>query len=295
MNDRKVAMSVGLMVIVVATIFFSLIAVLSKWKTGDEGFSIKLRFGFLNSLSEGASVQVAGGIPVGYVKKIYQTDLKTYVQLHLNEELKNKIPKNHKTQFAIYTAGLMGQKYININIAKPKKDDEFFKEGDEWRGIDPPSIDQMMLAFSSWFDGKNGGRVLAQIMQATQRFVSNLNGIVGENRSDIRKTIKQARTSFSNLTGQLDVLMKKLTKLSSNFTEISNKNKKDIEVMLLNMSLISRDLNLITQRVNSGRGSVGKLLTDESLYKNANSAVRHAKELMKMLRVKPWLLIHKDN
>ncbi len=283
-----------MMTVLALVSFFAIIAVLGKWQVSGEGFRVDLKFSFLNNLSEGAPVRIAGGIPVGYVDKIYQKDLNTFVRVYLNESLKKKIPKRPETQFAIYTTGLMGQKYINITIPPVEPDDTFFQEGDNWVGIDPPSIDQMMLAFSSWFDGKNGGQVLAEIMQATQQFISNLNAIVGENRKDIRLTIKQARGSFTNLSEQLNVLMVKLNELSSNFTEISNKNKQDIQVMLANMSLISRDLNLITQRINSGRGSVGKLLTDEQLYNNANAAVRNARELMRTLRERPWLLMYRE-
>ena len=114
----------------------------------------------------------------------FQKDLKTYVTISLNKDLKNKIPKRVETVFAIYTTGLMGQKYINITIPDAKPNEVYFADGDEWVGIDPPSIDQMMMAFSSWFDGKNGGQVLAEIMKETETFLANLNGIVNENRGD---------------------------------------------------------------------------------------------------------------
>jgi phospholipid/cholesterol/gamma-HCH transport system substrate-binding protein len=189
----------------------------------------------------------------------------------------------------------MGQKYINITVPEPKPDDIFFTDGDEWVGVDPPSIDQMLMAFSSWFDGKNGGQVLAEIMKETETFLANLNAIVNENRGDIRQTIRQARESFTSLSAQLDTLMQKLNILSKNFTDISNQNKQDIQIMLENMSKISRDLNLITQRINSGRGSVGKLIQDEELYKNANEAAYHARELFRKLEENPSLFLNKSN
>lgn len=240
-------------------------------------------------------MRISGGLPVGYVEHIFQKDLKTYVTISLNKDLKNKIPKRVETVFAIYTTGLMGQKYINITIPDAKPNEVYFADGDEWVGIDPPSIDQMMMAFSSWFDGKNGGQVLAEIMKETETFLANLNGIVNENRGDIRTTIKQARESFTSLSAQLDTLMQKLNILSKNFTDISNQNKQDIQIMLENMSKISRDLNLITQRVNSGRGSVGKLIQDEELYKNANEAAYHARELFRKLEENPSLFLNKSN
>lgn len=294
-KDRKTRIAVGVMSFISITTFIGLLAVLGRWQMSGEGVRLNLKFRFLNNLSTGAPVRISGGLPVGYVEKIFQKDLKTYVQIYLGKDLQGKIPKRVETVFAIYTTGLMGQKYINITIPEARPNEVYFQDGEEWVGIDPPSIDQMMMAFSSWFDGKNGGQVLAEIMKETETFLSNLNGIVNENRGDIRQTIRQARESFTSLSGQLDTLMQKLNILSKNFTDISNQNKQDIQIMLENMSKISRDLNLITQRVNSGRGSVGLMIQDEELYKNANDAARHAKELFRKLEENPSLFLNKSN
>jgi phospholipid/cholesterol/gamma-HCH transport system substrate-binding protein len=294
-KEKRTRIAVGLMTFISLATFIGLLAILGRWQVSGEGMRLSLRFRFLNNLSTGAPVRISGGLPVGYVESIYEKDLRTYVQISLRKDLRDKIPKRAETVFAIYTTGLMGQKYINITVPEPKPDDTFFKDGDEWVGIDPPSIDQMMMAFSSWFDGKNGGQVLAEIMKETETFLANLNGIVNENRGDIRQTIRQARESFGSLSAQLDTLMQKLNILSKNFTDISNQNKQDIQIMLENMSKISRDLNLITQRVNSGRGSVGKLIQDEELYKNANEAAYHARELFRKLEENPSLFLNKSN
>lgn len=319
-NTKKVSVMVGLMVITGVTLFVLMAFILARVQFGDEGFHLKVRFNFLNNLGEGAPVRVSGGLPVGFVERIYQKDLKTYVDIYLEDSLREKIPKSADTRFAIYTTGLMGQKYINITIPSPadikeeteavqnagdnsneetekslQSQIEYYQDGDVVMGIDPPSIDQMMLAFSSWFGGKNGGQVLAEIMQETRKFIGNLNSIAVENRSDIRLTIRQARESFTSLSEQLEILLTKLNVLSKNFTEISKHNKNDIKIMLKNMSRISRDLNLITTRINSGRGSVGKFISDEELYVNANEAVGHARDLFKLLKKKPWLIMYKEN
>ena len=293
--ERKTNVAVGIMAIISITTFVVLLAVLGRWQFSGEGIRLNLQFRFLNNLAQGAPVRISGGLPVGYVEKIYQKDLKTYVQIYMNNSLRNKLPKRVETIFAIYTTGLMGQKYINISIPDEKPNEIFFQDGENWIGVDPPSIDQMMMAFSSWFDGKNGGQVLAQIMKETETFLNNLNSMVSENRGDIRLTIKQARESFTSLSTQLETLMQKLNILSKNFSEISNQNKQDIQIMLENMGKISRDLNLITQRINSGRGSVGKLIQDEELYKNANEAAFHARELFRKLEENPSLFLNKGN
>ncbi len=286
---------VGLMVIVSLGLFIVIALVLGKYQQGKKGFEVSVEFNFLNNLGKGAPVLISGGIKTGYVKEIYQKDLKTYVRLYLDDTVKNKLPKKEGMTFSIFTTGLMGQKYINLTIPPVEPGDTFLQDGDIVRGQDPPSVDQMILAFSSWFKGKNGGQVLAEIMQETQRFINNLNSIAQENRGDVRMTISQARESIVTLSAQLDSLMVKLNVLTDNFSEISTQNKRDIQIMLANMSRISRDLNLITQRINSGRGTVGKFVADEALYNNATEALANARDLLKLLNEKPYLLIQKES
>ncbi|MCB1147150.1 MAG: MCE family protein [Leptospiraceae bacterium] len=293
-KNAKTQIAVGIMVLIGMGLFFAMAVVLGRWQFGKAGYSVNVEFSFLNNIGVGAPVRIAGGIPVGYVEAVFQKDLKSFVKVRLNEDLRNKIPKKEGTQFAIFTTGMMGQKYINVTVADAVEGDEFLQDNDEWRGVDPPSIDQMMMAFSRWFDGKNGGQVVAEIMQETQKFITNLNAIAVENRSDIRITIRQARTSLTSLSRQLDDLMTKLNLLSRNFSDISTNNKKDIQIMLENMAQISRDLNLITSRINSGRGSVGKFLQNEELYVNASEAVANARDLFRSLKDKPWLIMYKD-
>jgi len=294
-STKKTAIVVGLLTVISVGIFIFTLAILSKWRSGDAGLFLNIKFKFLNNLSERAPVKVAGGINIGYVVKVYQKDLESYAKIFLEPQYVGKIPNSKNTKLSIFTTGLMGQKYINIEIPKFEKGEVPLKDNDIIRGIDPPSIDQIMLSFSTWFDGKNGGQVLAEIMSETQRFISNLNGIASENRQDIRLTVKQARESFTGLSNQLDVLMKKLNILSANVADISTKNKTDIQILLKNMAQISEDLNTLTQRINSGRGSVGKFMTDDQLYKNANQAMIHAKELLKTLKKNPSLLMYNQN
>lgn len=65
--------------------------------------------------------------------------------------------------------------------------------------------------------------------------------------------------------------------------------------MLENLSKVSRDLNLITQRINSGKGSVGKFVQDEEFYRNLTDAIANARDLFEILKDKPWMVMYKEN
>ncbi len=291
-ENRVVAIRVGLMTIMSFLFFIGAIIFISKWQLSTKGFTMDIQFSFLNNLSVGAPVRIAGGINIGFVQKIYQENLNTYARIYLKNSLRGKIPKNEKTYFAIFTQGLMGQKYVNLHIGEAKEEDEYYQPGDEVIGIDPPSIDQMLLSFSSWFDGNNGGQIIAQIVHETKLFINILNSIAAENRKDIRLTIVNTRKSVGSLSKELEILVKRLNLLSENLVDISSKNKTDINQTLGNLSLISEDLNLITKRITSGRGSVGKLLADDQLYKDVYATIHNAKEFFDLLKREPWRLVY---
>jgi phospholipid/cholesterol/gamma-HCH transport system substrate-binding protein len=293
-KDKKTAIIVGITTFFTVILFIAIVAILSKWNVARDGFTVYVKFNFLNDILPGAPVKLAGGIEVGYIEDIRQEGTTTIVELYLKATLKDSVPKSEKTQFAIFTTGMMGQKYINLSV--PQDDEgqyEYLQDGDTLQGVDPPSIDQIMLSFTSWFDGKSGGQVLAEVVKETKTFITGLNTLLSENRSDIRQTVKTARISFAKLSAQLDTLMGRLNNMTADLQEISNKNKEDIQLMLKNLSYISKDFNVITKRIQSGHGSIGKFVYNEEIYNNMNQAAKHAKVLFKKLRDKPHLLIYK--
>ncbi len=274
---------VGLLITISFTIFILVVGVLSKISVSRSGYNITLYFGFLNDLSVGAPVKIAGGIDIGKVTSIKQSDEKTEV----NVWIKNKFKLVRETKFAIFTKGLIGSKYINVFVPPTRNSDDFIKDGDVIYGIDPPSFDQMMLIFQGFMQDQSGGELLAEIFQNSKQFIQNLNKISGENRKDIRQTVLSARTSIYRLSTQINRFMKELNRFTGNMSSLSEKNKEDVTVAIRNLSEISRDLNKIIHRLESGRGTLGKLMTDEEIYYNIKDASKSAKDLFRSLQQDP--------
>jgi len=105
-STKKTAIIVGITMMVSLVIFLSILSFLARWNLGEKGFKVNLKFNFLNNLSLGAPVKIAGGIKIGFVDEIYQKELQTFVRIYINERLRNKIPRNPDTQFAIFTNGV---------------------------------------------------------------------------------------------------------------------------------------------------------------------------------------------
>lgn len=278
-NEAKV----GLMITISFTIFIVLVAILAQINIAQKGYKLRIYYGFLNDLRVGAPVKIAGGIKIGQVESITQSGEKTEVTVWIDK----KFTLIKSTKFAIFTSGLIGEKYINVFVPPSSNVDEFLQNNDKVYGIDPASFDQMMLTFQSFMQDESGGEVLAEIFQNSKKFVENLNKISDENRYDIRKSILGIRAMVALLQGQIYTFMTNLNKISKNVADLTEQNKEDISITLRNVSEISTNLNKIIFRIENGRGTLGKLITEEDIYENLKDASVSAKILFKNLEENP--------
>jgi phospholipid/cholesterol/gamma-HCH transport system substrate-binding protein len=278
---------VGLVITASFTIFLVLVGVLSRITIARSGYNLKIYFGFLNDLRSGAPVKIAGGITIGRVDDIQQSAEKTEVTVWIDKRY--KLIKSAK--FAIFTTGIIGEKYINIFIPPSRDVEDFLADGDRIYGVDPASFDQMMLTFQSFMQDESGGQILAEIFQNSNRFVSNLNNVVDENRYDVKQSVTMVRATIANLSVQSKMIVDQLNMLTRNMAQISETNKEDISITLRNLSEVSSQLNKIMFRMESGRGTMGKLLTDEEVYNNIKDASVFARDLFYTLKMDPSKLL----
>ena len=285
-NEAKV----GLMVTLSFTIFVVLVAMLSKFNMAQSGYNLRLYFGFLNGLSISAPVKIAGGIKIGHVVDIVQSAEITEVVVWID----NKYQLLKTARFAIFTTGLIGEKYINVFVPPSGDMGEFFSDGDIIYGIDPASFDQMMLIFQSFMQDDSGGEMLAHIFQNSRDFVANLNQLTEENKGDIRQTIIAARNMINLLNERTNTLTNQLNKITADMAYISAKNKEEITITLRNLSELTQNLNKIVFRLERGRGTLGKLLVEEDIYNNLRDAASSAKLLFEELKKDPSKLLFRN-
>lgn len=284
LNDEA---KVGLFITVSFTVFIVIVGVLAKINVSQSGYRLKIYFGFLNDLRTGAPVKIGGGIKIGQVESIAQSGEKSEVNVWID----NKYKLIKAAQFAIFTTGLIGEKYINVFVPPSADVGKFLSDGDKIYGLDPASFDQMMLTFQSFFQDKKGGEILAEIFQNSNKFVGNLNNIVNENRYDIKTSVLAAKAMLATLNDETKNFMIQLNILTKNLSQLSEKNKEDISITLRNISETTSSLNKIIHRIDTCRGTLGRLLTDEEIYNNLKDASISAKHLFYSLDKDPSKLL----
>ena len=279
---------VGLLVTISFTLFILTVALLANISVSRSGYTIRVYYSFLNDLRAGAPVKIGGGIKIGQVQEIRQSDEKTELVLWIDN--KYRLPKS--STFAIFTTGLIGEKYINVIVPALKTEEGYIADGEIRYGIDPASFDKMMQTFQSFLQDKDGGEILANIFKNSNRFVGNLNNVVDENRYDLKRTVTMTKSLVSDLTVQTNTMMTQMNILSKNMADLSERNKEDVSITLRNLSETTSSLNKIVYRLENGRGTLGKLLTEEDVYNNLRDASVYARDLFKQLQKDPSNLFY---
>jgi phospholipid/cholesterol/gamma-HCH transport system substrate-binding protein len=170
----------GIMVVCCFAILVWLVAKTGDFTifTGDEGYNIKVVFGFASGIAENAPVRLAG-VEVGKVERIdleYQPETRAVLTLWLKSD--TKIRKD--SQAHINTLGLMGEKYIEVTAGKAE---EFLKEGDVIIGEEPFQMEKLF---------KKGEKLAEQMDMALTDFralTKNLNGVVTDNKQGINNIV----------------------------------------------------------------------------------------------------------
>lgn len=121
MNTRKTEISVGLFVAVGLAALFMLAMKVSNLNVynSDEGYEVTARFDDISGLKERSAVTMSG-VRIGRVSNIsFDTDtFEAVVKIRIEGQYKT-LPKD--TSASIYTAGLLGEKYVGLEAGGDEK------------------------------------------------------------------------------------------------------------------------------------------------------------------------------
>ncbi len=128
---------------------------------------------------------------------------------------------------------------------------------------------------------ENLNRTLPEAIASIDRLADELEGIASENRENIRTLVSNLRSISEDLREDLPYLVENLNDLSQNLNTVVEENRKDLRRIVRNLSetteklkTSSQKLDSILERIESGKGTVGKLITDEELYESVTKGAR---------------------
>lgn len=245
------------------------------------------------------------GIKVGNVSSItYNPAESKDVVLQLNIAGKYKIPSNSIAR--IFNNGLMGGKAIQIELGDATT---YLKDGTK---LDTEvDRDFMEVAGSEFEFFKQKANQIANDLETT---LLTVNKILIENSVSMNTTM----TNMASLTGTVDDVMTSnrdeiramisnlhkisatLSSNSQNMTDIMTNvagftdslNRSNLPLLVDNLGKTLGEVNTTLAKVNSGQGSMGKLITDDKLYDSLTMATGNLSRLLEDLKLHPGRYIN---
>ena len=296
----------GLLIFVLTGLFVLGIMYVQDITLKKSNYSFTVIFANVQGLNEGDDVNMLGK-RIGKVSRAKIIGQKIAVELSIDNSFAFKIPVDSKIE--VKSEGLMGSKYVSI---KPGiNDKKYILAGETVEG-------QREYDFSEITPG------IVPITQDLGVFARRLKATLGEEEKDrIRNTIFNIESLTSELDGFVkgyqDVLSKSeredlrnivtnlslasesikkkvdddLSQILSGFKSVSDQSE-DLNQAIINLkssseslSLSSKKFDKILTKIDSGEGTLGKMVNDPELYENLNTLSEDARELVRDFKDNP--------
>ncbi|MFL9843485.1 MlaD family protein [Flavobacterium rhizosphaerae] len=118
--------------------------------------------------------------------------------------------------------------------------------------------------------------------------------------SDMRSTMNEFNKAAHSLNGvisgnkrNIDATLSNLNETTSNFAALSDSlNKADLGQAVKKLEASLNNVDKLISDVESGKGTLGKLMKDEEMYNNLNAASNELKELLADVKNNPKRYVH---
>jgi len=289
MDNRTIELRVGIVVAIAAIILFLGIIWIKEYRFNVERYKYGVLFPNVGALGVGDPVTVLG-VKKGTVESIILSGGDVLVTFNLTTDVKLK----KDAKFTVMNIGLMGERFVDVS---PGHSPELLDLSRPVEGFYDTGIPEVM--------GMAG-----QMLDEIRRLVAHLEGIFGTewSQESFRETIKDLRklsgdlvtlldrnkdklektaTDLSYTSSELKVLVErnkaKLQSSVDNFTSSSAK----LDTITTTLSSLSVSLKNLTQKIESGEGTFGKLVNDSTLYNDLRKTTNNLDELVTDIKKNP--------
>jgi phospholipid/cholesterol/gamma-HCH transport system substrate-binding protein len=289
MDNRTIELRVGIVVAIAVIVLFLGIIWIKEYRFNVERYKYGVLFPNVGALSAGDPVTVLG-VKKGTVERIILSGGDVLVTFNLTTDVKLK----KDAKFTVMNIGLMGERFIDVS---PGHSPELLDLSRPVEGFYDTGIPEVM--------GMAG-----QMLDEIRRLVAHLEGIFGTqwSQESFKETIANLKKLSSDLVTLLDQNKGKLEKAASDLSytsselkELVDKNRGKLQSSVDNfttssakldtitttLSSLSISLKNLTQKIESGEGTFGKLVNDSTLYNDLRKTTNNLDELIADIKKNP--------
>jgi len=265
-------LKIGVIVLVSVVILTTLLFLMTS-SSGLGFFSRKLTVTtyFENSagLKVGAAVNLEG-VTIGTVKSILVTTATerrlTPVQVVMKLDSKYQTSLHSDSTAALTTVGVLGDTVVDINSQVATG--PMLRDGDELKTLEMPTMQDVMKASEGTIESLNV--ILAKLNMVVDNMESG-KGSFGQllTNPELYNKFVAAADDFHNFSAKLDSSDNSVGKLLN-----------DKGAMYDKANDVVAKVDGITQDLQSGKGTVGKALKDDSMYNNLNQSLANLNTIL---------------
>jgi phospholipid/cholesterol/gamma-HCH transport system substrate-binding protein len=321
LNKSSTELKVGIFAIIVI-IFLSYMTL----KVGnlpmlwEKGYRLYAEFDDISGLDEQSRVKIAG-VDAGVVEKISLIDGKARVTLLISPD----IEIHSDARVSLRMSGLLGDRYLAMTVGSP--DMELLKNGDMIRFTEPAAdfdtlanrltaaannFGKLAENLESIFSGEERDALKAAIKDFSD-MARNLREMTSENREPLANIIARLESLSTSLEEKGPELMENINEMVKFFGRegpslVANLNQAALELRSLieenrdavresveNIREVSRSAGVISRRIESGEGTLGKLMQDDKLYDSLQKVSAQAEKSLEVVgNLRTFLDFHSE-
>lgn len=247
----------------------------------------------VEGLAASSSVTL-NGLVIGKVNSI--TINQNTGALLVELQIKTDFPISKSSKASIYEPGFIGGKQIaiipNLNDSSTALDGQIL-QSEVKLGLTDKVGDQLVPLQDK----------LEKLLSNTDKLISGFNNVLDQKRQqdlkltlgELNKTVEQFHKVSRSINDlivtnktQINAVVTNFNKISGNFSKISDSlSTADLGKTARNLSVTLERVNGIMTSLESGKGSMGKLLNDEAFYQNIKNATKELELLLQDVRLYP--------
>ena len=239
------------------------------------------------------------GLKVGNVSKIGFLD--TSGQLLVTFTVDNEFPFSKNSIAQIYGGGLIGGK--SLAILPDYEQGNMAKSGDTLASTIEEGLLELVNERLTPLQEK-----VEKVIVSTDSLINSFNEVMNqETRENLKSSIANLNATVSSLNNSANtvegILSQNSTKLNRTFTNLDemSTNLNNFSDTLANFELrkVTDDLERavanfesVTNKLNSGEGTAGKLISDPTVYNNLERATKQLDALIQDVKLNPKRYVH---
>ncbi|MCU0351244.1 MAG: MlaD family protein [Flavobacterium sp.] len=233
------------------------------------------------------------GLKIGKVNSIsFEPNGNLLVELQINTDF----PISKSSIAEIHDTGLVGGREIEIMLNL--EDKNYTVSGDYLKPANKLGLTDALAKQIEPLKGK-----IEKLLDQTNQLFANLNEVLDENtKSNLKNSIAELNKTMTEFSGvaknanamleknksKLDASFTNLDKTTANFASISDSlAKADLGKTVKNLEKTLASVDKLMADMEAGKGTMGKLMKDETMYNNFSKTSKELELLLEDLRLNP--------